>query len=123
MLNVLAVGLGGFFGSIARYSVYLLLGLQLRSHFPFATVIVNVVGCLVIGLITGFAERHTLHPTLLLLLTFGLTGGFTTFSAFSLETFALLRAGQTHTAFLNLAISTVAGIGAAWLGYFIMADH
>lgn len=119
MTNILLVGLGGFAGAIARY----LLGGWILHHtmaarFPWSTFAVNVLGCLLIGVLSGLAERFAMiNPAARLLLFTGLLGGFTTFSAFGLETVFLLRRGEVLVATAYMAGSVIIGIGALWLGW------
>ena len=116
--SVLLVGVGGFAGSVARY----LLGGWLLHHtaqqrFPWSTFAVNVAGCLVIGVLAGLAERHSMFsPGLRLFLFTGLLGGFTTFSAFGLETLFLLRRGEPWVAAAYVGGSVLLGLLAVWLG-------
>ena len=118
MKNILLVGLGGFVGSVARYQLGgWLLHMTAQERFPFSTFAVNVIGCLVVGVLAGLAERYELFGlgTRLFLFT-GLLGGFTTFSAFGLETMYLLRRGEPWVAATYVGASVVLGIGAVWLG-------
>ncbi len=94
--NLLLVGLGGFAGSIGRYLVgHWLLPLTVAHRFPWPTFVVNVSGCLIIGILAGLAQKHGLFGsgTRLFLFT-GLLGGYTTLSAFGLESLMLLRRGE-----------------------------
>lgn len=117
--DVLLVGLGGFLGSISRYALG---GLVLRqsgaNRFPLGTLVVNVLGCLVMGLVAGLAERWHLFggPTRLFLMT-GLLGGFTTFSAFAYETYFLGREHAWSSAVANVFLSVVLGLGFLWVGH------
>ncbi len=119
MEKLIAVGLGGMLGTIARY----LLGgwlVRLRSgwSFPIETLVINVLGCLVIGLLAGLAEtRGIFGGTTRAFLFIGVLGGFTTFSTFGYETFQLLRDGQHATAFASVALQLIAGLGAVWAGH------
>jgi CrcB protein len=120
------VAFGGAGGSVLRYLVS---GVAQRAFapaggalasFPAGTLVVNVTGSLLIGLLAGLAEsRALLGPDARLLLVTGLLGGYTTFSAFSLETLVLLRAGQTTTAVLTVGLQVVLGVTAAWAGYAV----
>lgn len=119
--NILLVGLGGFIGSIARY---LMAGgvnrYWLLAQFPFGTLVVNVIGCLVIGFLGGLAiSKASFTESYRLFLFTGILGGFTTFSAFGLETFYLLRSAQWVMAFLNIMAQLVLGLGATALGYWL----
>lgn len=118
MRALLLVGLGGFLGSIARYRLGgLVTQWTLQHRFPFGTFVVNVLGCLVIGLLAGLAERHNAFSLDARLFLFtGLLGGFTTFSAFGLETMELLRRGDFVTAALYVGASVVVGLAAVWVG-------
>ena len=118
MKQLLLVGLGGFLGSIARYKFG---GFVLHRsegwNFPLSTFLVNVIGCLAIGLLAGLVERHDLFsPSARLFLFTGLLGGFTTFSAFAYEDVFLVRRGFTSTATLYIGLSVMAGLAAVWIG-------
>jgi fluoride exporter len=118
MTNLLLVGFGGFIGSVARYTLGgWLLHLTAQQRFPYGTFAVNVLGCLVAGVLAGLVERHGLFAaeTRLFLFT-GLLGGFTTFSAFGLETAFLLRRGETWTAAGYAGASVLLGLAACWVG-------
>ncbi len=121
MKNALAVGLGGFFGCIARYLTGVLVIRLFDAYvFPYATLIVNVVGCLLIGLLGGLVENARLiSPEMQLFLIVGLLGGFTTYSAFGYQTLTLAHEGRMLLAVLNVSTHTILGLGAVWLGEFI----
>ena len=119
MRNLLLVGGGGFLGSIARY---LLGGLVLHTtgaqRFPFATLFVNVTGCLTIGALAGVAERTSMFsPATRLFLLTGFLGGYTTFSAFAFETFVLGREHLWLSAVVNIVAQVSLGLAAVWVGY------
>ncbi len=119
MRNILIVGCGGFLGSVARFWLGGLVShATAPGRFPLGTLAVNVAGCLVMGVLAAMAEtRQVFTPGARLLLFTGLLGGFTTFSAFGLETFALARDGAWRDAALNIVLQLVLGLGAVWLGY------
>ena len=118
MKSILLVGLGGFIGSVARYKLGgLVLHLTAQERFPYGTFAVNILGCLAIGILAGFAERYELFgPGTRLFLFTGLLGGFTTFSAFGLDAVFLVRRGELLVAALYAGASVVLGIAAVWLG-------
>jgi len=118
MQNILLVGLGGFLGSIARYKLGgFILHMTAQDRFPYSTFAVNVLGCLIVGVLAGIAERYNVFgPDTRLFLFTGLLGGFTTFSAFGLEAMHLIRRGDLGTAALYAGGSVVLGITAVWLG-------
>ena len=117
MKNALVVGFGGFIGCIARYLTgVLVLRLFDAPVFPYATLIVNVVGCLLIGLLGGLAENAELiSPAMGLFLIAGLLGGFTTYSAFGYQTLTLAHEGRMLLAVLNVLAHVTLGLGAVWL--------
>jgi CrcB protein len=123
MKNILLVGFGGFIGSIARYKLGgLVLHLTMQEKFPFGTFAVNIAGCLVVGLLAGLTEKYELFgPEARLFLFTGLIGGFTTFSAFGLETVFLLRRGEPLIAATYIGASVLLGVAAIWLGIRVIS--
>jgi CrcB protein len=119
LTQLLLVGLGGFVGSSARFALSGLVHRALpMSTFPWGTLAVNVLGCLVIGLLAGLTELHqVLGPTARLFLFIGVLGGFTTFSTFAYETVGLAQASDLARAAANTVGQVVLGLGAAWVGY------
>ena len=119
------VALGGAVGAVARHQagrgMTALLGPAAVSAFPWATLAVNVVGSLAMGLLAGWLARHgNGGESARLLLGVGLLGGFTTFSAFSLELMVLIERGQGSSAFAYAAISVLAGVTALYIGLIVM---
>lgn len=124
-MNLLLVGVGGFIGSIGRYVLAGAIHQVLHSAaFPYGTMVVNIVGCFVIGFLNGLAEtRQMLSPELRLFLLIGLLGGFTTFSTFGYETMALLRASQIGAALANVLVQVTVGLLCVWLGYSLVTRY
>lgn len=118
MRLLLLVALGGSLGSAARYLVSLALQRTTASAIPFGTLVVNVLGCFLIGLASE-CETIKLAHEVRTFLTPGFLGGFTTFSTFSYETLALADAGSHHLALLNAALNLIMGLGAARLGRMV----
>ena len=114
MKAVLLVGLGGFVGSVGRYLVGVLVS-PTAAGIPAPTLLVNVVGSLLIGLLAGIGQARVGRDVWHLAVIGGL-GGFTTFSAFSGETTALLQAGRGSAALLNVGAQVGLGLLAAWAG-------
>ena len=112
------VGAGGFIGSVLRYMVSgYVQELSQSVDFPYGTVAVNLIGCLVIGILTHLVEEHGVFvPETRALLFIGVLGGFTTFSTFGNETLNLLRDGETFLAMISTGVQVVFGLGAVWLG-------
>jgi CrcB protein len=111
--QLLLVGLGGGAGSMLRYLSTLLVARHFTGHAPLATFLVNVTGCLLVGLLAGLFPRG---DTARLLLLTGFCGGYTTFSAFAAENVALWQQGNYPLLALYTTLSVVAGIAAAWGG-------
>ncbi len=116
MMQVLLVALGGAVGSVARYGVGVAAARVLGLGFPWGTLIVNVAGGLAMGVLAARVGPE--HESLRLALGVGLLGGFTTFSAFSLETVRLMQ-HQPGLGMLYVAVSVVFSIGACWAGLLL----
>ena len=116
MKILFVIGLGSFIGGILRYGMAQGIQSRFLSAYPFGTLSVNLLGCLLIGIVYGLSEKGNLSPEWRLFLATGLLGGFTTFSAFSNETVSMLREGQFSPAILYVVASVVLGILATFLG-------
>jgi CrcB protein len=118
-----AVALGGAAGSVLRFSLGLLLaqtGAPVR--LPTATLLVNILGSLAIGLVSGWLVRApSTGPEVRALVVTGVLGGFTTYSAFAMDTVSLAQAGAPGLALLNVAAHVTLGLGAAWLGTWLIS--
>ncbi len=121
MGNYLAIGIGGCLGSIARFWLSGAVHRYFADEgFPYGTLAVNVLGCLVLGCVVGLVEyRQLFGPSVRLFLIVGVLGGFTTFSAFGYETFALLRDNQHWLALANVAGNVLTGVMAVMAGWFL----
>jgi len=118
--SFLLIFIGGGIGSALRYLSTLFVQKYFPTIFPTATLLVNVLGCFLIGILIGLLDKNQLsNPNLKLLLITGFCGGFTTFSAFGLENIVLLQNNNSIYAFAYIALSIVLGLFAVWLGLFI----
>lgn len=118
MLKLGLIAGGGALGALLRYGVSAVTKYVGDPSFPTGTLVVNVVGCLAIGLASGyFAGPHPVRDELRVAVLVGLLGAFTTFSTFGIETIHLLNDGQFAYAGLNIVLSNVGCLTAAWLGY------
>ena len=117
MRSIFYVGAGSFIGGILRYLLVSWTSQILNPSFPYGTLAVNVLGSLLIGLLAGIAEsRPTFTTEARLFLIVGVVGGFTTFSAFAWETFALPR---KSVGALNIAVQLLLGLSAVWMGHLL----
>lgn len=117
--NLLLVGLGGSIGSMVRYATSFLIK---SKSFPYATLSVNIIGCFIIGLVFAISIKdETLSDNWKLFLITGICGGFTTFSAFSLENMSLLQSGKIGMTATYILLSVVLGIAATLLGYQLIS--
>jgi len=121
LMQLLVVGLGGFFGAASRHAVGLWMGIMTSQHwFPGATLVVNVLGCLCIGALgrlTAMSEYWRLF------LVTGILGGLTTFSSFGFQSLELMRDRNIWLAVLNIVLHVVLGLGAVWAGYWYMGTR
>ena len=122
MKHMLLVGIGGGIGAIVRYKLGgLVLHHAVDWRFPLGTFLVNVLGCLVIGLVAGLVERQQLFSMdAQVFLIPGVLGGFTTFSAFGLETVVRLQRGEVAVALAYVTLSVLCGVAAVWLGMAVV---
>jgi len=125
MLAYLWIAIGGALGSVARYWFSGVIGRQFGETFPWGTLLVNVSGSFAIGLFAALAEpagRRLIGPTGRQFLMYGICGGYTTFSSFSLQTLELAREGDWFKAGANAAGSVLLCMVAVWLGYALGAS-
>ena len=119
LTQLLLVGLGGFIGSVLRFAVGV--GVQRwlpATQLPVGTMTVNILGCFAIGYLGGLLElRQTIDPALVLFAMVGILGGFTTFSTYAFEALTLAQNGLIFKALLNVVLSVIFGLFAAWLGF------
>ena len=119
MKILLLVGLGGFAGSVLRLVISELIQTKSLSTFPYGTLSVNIIGCFVIGIVFGFVDKGQLSTEWRYFLATGVIGGFTTFSAFSYETFYLIRNDQFMNAMIYVLLSIVCGVIATAAGFYL----
>ncbi|HKQ98102.1 MAG TPA: fluoride efflux transporter CrcB [Candidatus Polarisedimenticolia bacterium] len=116
-MNLILVGLGGAFGAVARYLLSGFVQARAGGSFPWGTLVVNVSGCFVMGLLAGLGEaRGLMTPQMRALLVVGVLGGYTTFSAFGNETVGLAIERDLPGATMNVVLSVVLGVAAVWAG-------
>ena len=123
LVNAAVVGAGGFIGAICRYGLSTLVQRNFpASGMPYGTLVVNMLGCLLIGLAIGYAEsRQVFGDDFRRFVLIGILGGFTTYSTFGYETLALLQNSDVVRAIANVVVHVVLGLILVWLGFVIGA--
>ena len=120
MQAVLLIALAGAAGAVSRYGVGLWAHRQFGSHFAFGTLIVNIMGCLILGFVLEMEVRTDwVSHSIRLFLAVGFLGAFTTFSTFGFETLKFLQEGSPNLALLNVAANLLFGLLAVWLGWMM----
>ena len=122
IVKLLLIGLGGFSGALLRYGVSgLVLSFSKNGSFPFATLVVNLVGCFFIGLMSQLVDTNDMFsPEARSFIFVGLLGAFTTFSTFGNETINLLQDGQGHLSLVHIGLHLLLGLAAVWFGRFLV---
>ncbi len=113
MTNIIMVGLGGATGSVLRYTISLIPN---KYTFPLITLVINILGAVLIGYITGVSIKKDMPSRSILFLKTGLCGGFTTFSTFSLEAYSLFQNGNYFYSILYVLLSFIGCLIGVWLG-------
>lgn len=117
-MDFIWIAIGGAIGSVGRYAVARGVHTWLPATWPYGTLVVNVLGCALIGLLAGTADsRGAVGPTARAFLLIGVLGGFTTFSSFAYETLQLSRDAQLAPAVTNVLANVGLSLAAAWLAY------
>jgi CrcB protein len=119
MKNAIAIALGGSAGALSRYYLSKLITENTGSILPYGTMIVNLIGCLLIGFFFGLFEKAIVPVELKSFITVGFIGAFTTFSTFALESINLLREGEIKLGLLNIGLSNFLGLVFVVLGIYI----
>jgi len=115
-LQLVAIGVGGAIGAVLRFVISGIAYNLLGQNFPWGTLVVNMIGCFLIGLFAQLFEEIAISPNLRVLVLVGGLGAFTTFSTYALENVNLLRDGEFGTALLDVVLSTVLGMVFVFLG-------
>ncbi len=119
MDKLLAVAFGGSVGAVARFLIYYWMERAHEGRFPWASLMVNLAGSLLIGLLWGIFDKFYIPSGVRLFIFIGLLGSFTTYSTFSFDVFSLWKEGEFHTALVYLLGTNIGGIGLAFSGYYL----
>ena len=117
MMNCIIVGLGGFLGAVARYLIGLI-PINPQNGFPVKTLLINIAGAFVIGLVVALGAKKDWNPQLILFLKVGICGGFTTFSSFALETNQLMERGAGWWAMFYVVLSVIGALAAVYAAQY-----
>ena len=115
MYKLVLIALGGMLGTLCRYGLATWVDQRVPSSFPYGTVVINLAGCFVAGLLFPLFEQASIAPELRLAVFTGFLGGFTTFSAYGLQT-VVLADGLLWVAGLNVVVSNAVGLVLVWIG-------
>jgi len=115
MHKLVLIALGGMLGTLCRYGLATWVEQRAPSPFPYGTVVINLAGCFVAGLLFPVFEQASIAPELRLAVFTGFLGGFTTFSAYGLQT-VVLADGLLWVAVLNVLVSNAVGLALVWIG-------
>jgi CrcB protein len=117
------VAVGSGIGGVGRFLLQQFIQKRVESVFPYGTLGVNLLGCLVIGIIVGLADKgNVLSPQTRIFLATGICGGFTTFSSFISENHSMLRDGELLNTFLYISVSVIVGLMATTLGILLIKN-
>ena len=119
----LIIGLGGFLGTIFRFLISSLIEKSFATSFPIGTLLVNLIGCFLIGLVSGYFSQKTGDQTqLFFFLTIGILGGFTTFSAIAIDSQLFIENGEILKMLFYITTQTIVGITLCLIGYNLMKN-
>jgi CrcB protein len=123
MLNLsslLILTVGGAIGTVLRFSIFLTADRYLNKDLPWGTLIVNLLGSFMIGVLWSYFDRTNIAPAFRLFLFVGILGSFTTFSTFAFENLSLAQEGAFRTMMVNILLNNVLGIGLCFTGYYLV---
>ena len=118
ILKLLAIAIGGSLGSVGRYFIYLLVDRVYNGMFPWATLLVNLVGAFLIGFLWGFFDKMYISPGMRTFLFIGVLGSFTTFSTFAFDILSMTKDGEIKQMIFYVLASNILGVGLAFAGFY-----
>lgn len=120
--TIIIVGTGGFIGTVMRYLLQVFIENKLLSTFPMATMIANIIGSFIIGVVFALAEKSLMNSDWRIFMSVGICGGFTTFSAFAFNNFNMIKEHTWNQLFLNIGGTMILGILAVYLGIILVRE-
>jgi len=121
IVKILSVAFGGGLGAVLRYLIFFYFERFHKSIFPWPTLIVNLLGALLIGLLWGYFDKIYVSPGFRMFIFIGILGSFTTFSTFAFDILSMIHDGQFRNMIVYLLVSNILGIGLAFTGYILTA--
>ncbi len=118
--TVLFAGAGGFIGSVMRYLLQVFVEKEMSSTFPLGTLIANIAGSFLIGIVFALAEKQIMSAEWRLFMSVGICGGFTTFSAFAFNNFNMIKEHTWNQLLLNVGGNLILGVFAVYLGIILV---
>jgi len=118
--TILLVGTGGFIGSVMRYLLQVFVENRMLSTFPLGTMIANIAGSFIIGIVFALAEKQIMSADWRLFMSVGICGGFTTFSAFAFNNFNMIKEHTWNQLLLNVGGNLILGVFAVYLGIILV---
>lgn len=118
--TILFVGAGGFIGSVMRYLLQVFVENRMLSTFPLGTMIANIAGSFLIGIVFALAEKQIMNSDWRLFMSVGICGGFTTFSAFAFNNFNMIKEHTWNQLLLNVSGNLILGVFAVYLGIILV---
>ena len=116
--KLLAIAFGGSLGAVGRYLIYLLVDKYYNGAFPWATLLVNLIGAFTIGFLWGLFDKFYVSPAVRTFLFIGILGSFTTFSTFAFDILSMTKDGQIPQMIFYILASNILGIGLAFAGFY-----
>ena len=121
IIKILSVAFGGGIGAVLRYLIFFYFDRFHKSIFPWQTLIVNLLGALLIGLLWGYLDRIYVSPGFRMFIFIGILGSFTTYSTFAFDILSMIHDGQFKNMVVYILASNILGIGLAFLGFVLTA--
>ena len=118
IFKLMIVALGGSIGAVGRYLVYLSIDKLYNGMFPWATLLVNLMGALLIGFLWGLFDKFYISPAMRTLVFIGILGSFTTFSAFAFDILSMTKDGEIKQLIFYVLASNILGTGLAFAGFY-----
>ena len=118
ILKIIAVALGGSLGAVGRYLIYLYVDKFYNGMFPWATLLVNLLGAFLIGFLWGLFDKFYISPAMRTFLFIGILGSFTTFSTYAFDILSMTKDGEIKQMIFYVVTSNILGIGLAFAGFY-----